>query len=627
MLNNISHHLGTGILILSALMAAIFTVADVALAQNHWISAFAANAWKLFSFAFVVILYDYTGKRCAGADNCLDRRCVMSADTHHVEKAEETLRAREQELADLSETLARETAERTKAEAAGRQVGRDLEAMLSNIPVLVLMMDPAGRVLFTNGYWIQDGYESAESLIAQLNTDPSVFHHPEDYVTMLERRKSSIAEGSNYYLEHRVRRPDGLFRWFLTRTTVAKDDEGNVVKRYLTSIDIDDRKKAEEALAARERELQLLIDTVPTPIWSLTPDGSISYLNRRFEADFGRTVDGAELQPMGWNEVHPDEKQTAMESLAHSLQTGEPYAMRYRRHTHSGVYRWVDVRAEPLRDEDGRIVRWYGATIDIDDEIRAQEALNAARERLSRASQLATVSELSASIAHELNQPLAAAVTGSEASQRWLLTEPPNIERARATLDRVVRNARSAAEVVGRIHALFTQDTIPRSPTNLNEVIAEVLELMNDLIVSEGVVLEVRLEALPTLLVDGVQIQQVMVNLIRNAIDAMKPLLGQTKSLLIASRPFGKDGAIVEVHDVGEGISNPDRIFEAFFTTKPDGKGLGLAICRSIIDAHGGRLWAELTGARGTVVSFTLPGLDGMSEGAGDQSELFSEGG
>jgi PAS domain S-box-containing protein len=624
MLNNVSHHLGTGILILSTLMAAIFTVADVALAQNHWISAFAVNAGKLFSFASVVILY--AGKRRAGADSWLDRRCITTADTHQMEQAGETLRAREQELADLSETLARETMERAKAEAAGRQVGRDLEAMLSNIPVLVLMMDPGGRVLFTNGYWIQDGYDDTESLIAQLNTDPSVFHHPEDYATMLERRRSSIAEGSNYYIEHRVRRPDGRYRWFLTRTTIGKDDEGNVVKRYLTSIDIDDRKKAEETLAARERELQLLIDTVPTPIWSLTPDGTISYLNKRFEAVFGRVVDGAEFQMMGGNEVHPDEKQTVMESLAHSLKTGQPYAMRYRRQMHSGVYRWVDVRAEPLRDDSGHIVRWYGATIDIDDEIRAQEALNGARERLSRASQLATVSELSASIAHELNQPLAAAVTSSEASQRWLLAEPPNIERARATLDRVVRNARSAAEVVGRIHALFTQETIPRAPTDVNVVIAEVLELMNDLIVSEGVVLDTRLEPLPTLLVDGVQIQQVMVNLIRNAIDAMKPLADQTKSLLIATRPLEENGVLVAVCDVGEGITNPDRAFEAFFTTKPDGKGLGLAICRSIIDAHGGRLWAERTGARGTVVSFTLPGLDGMSEGAGDQSELFSEG-
>ena len=611
MLNNVSHHFGAGILILSALMTALFTIGDVALAQNHWISAFTANAWKVFSFSLILILYVYFGRLCGDTGSNPDRRCITSAGTDQRENADATLKAREQELADLSETLARETAERAKAEAAGRQVGRDLEAMLSNIPVLVLMMDSGGRVLFTNGYWIQDGFEDTESLIAQLNTDPSVFHHPDDYVTMLEKRRSSIAEGSNYYLEHRVRRPDGLYRWFLTRTTVAKDDEGNVVKRYLTSIDIDDRKKAEEALAARERELQLLIDTVPTPIWSLTPDGSISYLNRRFEAEFGRIVDGAEFETMGGNEVHPEEKETVMECLAHSLQTGEPYALRYRRRLNSGVYRWVDVRAEPLRDDGGRIVRWYGATVDIDDEIRAREALNAARERLSRASQLATVSELSASIAHELNQPLAAAVTGSEASQRWLLAEPPNIERARAALDRVVRNAKGAAEVVGRIHALFTQDTFPRAPTDLNEVIGQVLELMNDLIVSEGVVLETRLEGLPTLTVDSVQIQQVVVNLIRNAIEAMKSSEDHAKSLVISSRPMEQNGVLVEVLDTGEGIPNPERIFEAFFSTKRNGKGLGLAICRSIIDAHGGRLWAEHASMRGTVFRFSLPGSDG----------------
>ncbi|XAZ21210.1 PAS domain-containing sensor histidine kinase (plasmid) [Sinorhizobium sp. B11] len=616
MLNNVFRHLGLsrGLLVVSAFTAAFFTITDIGFAESDFISAFLANTWKVAFLTLMLVAFAYyeTPRRGGGGRN-LDIRNIKSAGIDNLQRIEQTLRAREQELDQLKKDLANETAQRTRAEDAGREVGRDLEAMLSNIPVLVLMMDPVGRVLFTNGYWIRDGYKDSESLISQLNTDPSVFHHPEDYVKMLERRQSSISEGSNYYLEHRVRRPDGSYRWFLTRTTVTKDDNGNVVRRYLTSIDIDDRKKTEEALGTRERELQLLIDTVPTPIWSLTPDGYPSYLNKRFEAEFGPIIRDVEFSTMDRNEVHPDEQQAVSETLSHSLRTGEPYAIRYRRRTAGGMYRWVDVRAQPLRDDAGSILRWYGSTIDIDDETRARDALNAARDRLSRATQLATISELSASIAHELNQPLAATVAGSEASQRWLLAEPPNIERARSTLERVVRNARSAADVVGRIHALFAQEPVPQASIDLNEVIEEVLILMNDLVISEGVLLDTRLGVLPTITADGVQIQQVMVNLIRNAIDAMKPLMDQPKPLLITSRPLDEGGALVEVRDEGEGISDPDRIFEAFFTTKQQGKGLGLAICRSIIDAHGGRLWAERAGGRGTVVRFTLPS-SGSSE-------------
>ncbi len=616
MLNNVFRHLGLsrGLLVVSAFTAAFLTITDIGFAESDFKSAFLANTWKVafVTLMFVAFAYYETPRRRGGGRN-LNIRNIKSAGIDNLQRIEQTLRAREQELDELKKDLANEIAQRTRAEDAGREVGRDLEAMLSNIPVLVLMMDPGGRVLFTNGYWIRDGYKDSESLISQLNKDPSVFHHPEDYVKMLERRQSSISEGSNYYLEHRVRRPDGSYRWFLTRTTVTKDDDGNVVRRYLTSIDIDDRKKTEEALATRERELQLLIDTVPTPIWSLTPDGCPSYLNKRFEAEFGPIIRDVEFSTMDRNEVHPDEQQAVSETLSHSLRTGEPYAIRYRRRTAGGVYRWVDVRAQPLRDDAGRILRWYGSTIDIDDETRARDALDAARDRLSRATQLATISELSASIAHELNQPLAAAVAGSEASERWLLAEPPNIERARSILERVVRNARSAADVVGRIHALFAQEPVPQASIDLNEVIEEVLILMNDLVISEGVLLDTRLGVLPTITADGVQIQQVMVNLIRNAIDAMKPLVDQPKPLLIISRPFDEGGVLVEVHDEGEGISNPDRIFEAFFTTKQQGKGLGLAICRSIIDAHGGRLWAERAGGKGTIVRFTLPS-SGSSE-------------
>jgi PAS domain S-box-containing protein len=358
----------------------------------------------------------------------------------------------------------------------------------------------------------------------------------------------------------------------------------------------------------------LLVDTMPTLVWCVTSTGEPDYINKRLETYYGRTVDHSDavdetrLNRALGHLMHPEDLPNVQKNLGHSLRTGESFCMRYRNRRYDGVYRWVEARAEPLRDDDGSIVKWYGVSVDIDDEIKAQEALLAARERLSHASQIASLAELSASIAHEVNQPLAAVITNSYACQRWLAAEPPNLDMARSTAERVVRGARTAADVVSRIRALFKQTTSARTLVNLNEVIDEVRRLMTDLTNSEGVLFETALDpALPAAPADRVQMQQVLVNLIRNGIDAMKSKGEPPKSLVVASRRDGEDMILVEVRDNGEGIAEPGRIFEPFFTTKQGGMGMGLAICRSILEAHDGSLWAESVDPRGTVFSFTLP--------------------
>jgi C4-dicarboxylate-specific signal transduction histidine kinase len=236
-----------------------------------------------------------------------------------------------------------------------------------------------------------------------------------------------------------------------------------------------------------------------------------------------------------------------------------------------------------------------------------EEALRTTQERLSRARQTATVGELSASIAHEINQPLAAVVAYGHACQAWLSSDPPNLERARLSAERIVRDGESAAEVVRRIRALFKQAAPAKLPVDANQVISEVLFLLKDEIRENKVEVETDLERNPQeILGDRVQLQQVMLNLTLNGIESMDAIGDRPKRLLIRShrRP---DSMLIEIRDHGTGLKDPDKIFDAFFTTKENGMGMGLAICRSIVELHGGRLWAAPNEAAGTTFSFSLP--------------------
>jgi PAS domain S-box-containing protein len=400
------------------------------------------------------------------------------------------------------------------------------------------------------------------------------------------------------------------------------DSDGRIVHWYGAYVDVDERQQAEEALRRSERQLRLLIDAMPALVWCATPDGEPSYLNKRMVDFTGMTLDsfehleGGSLGSLARRAiVHPDELAELERLWSHSVQAEATLSMRHRLRRVDGVYRWVDLRAEPLRNDDGDIVQWYGVCVDIEDETRMQEALRATQDKLSRASQAASLAELSASIAHEVNQPLAAVIANSHACQRWLSSEPPNLQRARVTVERIIRDANGAAEVVSRIRALFKQTVSTRVSVNLNEVIGEVCKLIGDDVTKKNISIETDLERnLPSTLVDRVQMQQVLVNLTRNGIDAMESSIDYPKSLLIRSRRDGMNEVLVEVRDCGSGVEDVERIFEPFFTTKENGMGMGLAICRSIIEAHDGRLRVTKNEPRGATLTFTLPAYSGESQ-------------
>jgi PAS domain S-box-containing protein len=316
-------------------------------------------------------------------------------------------------------------------------------------------------------------------------------------------------------------------------------------------------------------------------------------------------------------DVHPED----VPGIEKAMREGRECEGEYRLINFADGPRTVRAIAHPVPDASGRVVEYIGTAADVTEQKRAEQelrtseleraraehALRDAREKLAQASKIASLAELSASIAHEINQPLQAIVANGHASLRWLDATPPNIEKAIRTAERVVRDGNAAAEVVSRIRALFKHTAPAKVDLDINKLILQVRSLMPDEIQGNGVSLETELgEDVQTIRADAVQIQQVIVNLVRNAIEAMAATMERPKPLWIRSRCEGDD-VVVEVQDHGVGLADSEKIFEPFITTKETGLGMGLAICRSIIEAHAGRIWAARNPERGVTFSFSLP--------------------
>jgi PAS domain S-box-containing protein len=496
-------------------------------------------------------------------------------------------------------------------EEALRASTRQLQQMIDAVPINILSYDPAGRLTSASKRYLEhvgtppDHVQDFEALARHVA-------HPDDLPIMLRRALDGFATGTPFVNRFRRRDRNGAYPWIEARAQPLRDASGAVVQWYMVSIDIEAEVRIQEELRERERFVWHLVETLPAMIDCASPKGEPIYRSQRLRQFLGyelETLDGSgktRLDATLDAGVHPDDVAGVKERYAHCLATGEPYARRHRLRRFDGEYRWVETRAEPMRNAEGAIVQWNVMCLDIDGEVRAQEELRLAQERLARASQAASLAELSASIAHEVNQPLAAVVANSYACQRWLTALPPNIERAHRTVERIIRDANAAADVVSRVRALFRQSVDSRISMALGDVIAEARELMAEEARRRSARLDVEVESdLPFVAADRVQLQQVLVNLMRNGMEAMDARPGD-KTLRVRVRRIG-EAMQVEVSDRGRGIEQPDKIFEPFFTTKPHGMGMGLAICRSIIESHGGKLWAEANKPSGATFIFTLP--------------------
>jgi PAS domain S-box-containing protein len=514
------------------------------------------------------------------------------------------------------------------AEEALRQSEQELQQMIDAVPVRIWSATPMGEIVHFNKPY-RDHFRSVianfedfgelriEKLLQELI-------HPEDAPEVQRTLWNCFRTGDGCVMRFRWREQDDAYRWAECRVAPRRDQHGSIVQWYGVSLDVDDIVTAQEALRDRERELSQLVDMVPIHIRRMTPEGEPIFFNKRL-MDFFGLRDLSELDKPGMRRlstaiqtlVHPDDADRLLATASHSFTTGEPFSMKYRMRRADGTYRWVDGRAEPVRNQSGAIAHWYVISLDVDDEMRAQEELRHARESLERASQAASLAELSASIAHEVNQPLAAIVTNSNACQRWLTAIPPNLERAQKTVERIIHNANAAADVVSHIRALFRHSVETRTSTTLSSVIAEADNLMAEEAARRRIRMSVEVESsLPPVALDRVQVQQVLVNLIRNGMEAME--FDRSDRVLGIRVHRVEDEIRIEISDRGRGVEFPERIFEPFFTTKEHGMGMGLAICRSIVESHGGRLWAENNEPQGATFIFTLPIEVAMVQGRRD---------
>jgi PAS domain S-box-containing protein len=356
-----------------------------------------------------------------------------------------------------------------------------------------------------------------------------------------------------------------------------------------------------------ERQLRLLTEAIPQQIWRADAAGCIEHCNQHLRDYTGKTM--ADLAGESFFRIiHPEDAPLYLQGWQEALAMGSRFEEEARVRSADGAYRWFLARSIPQRSEDGRIARWYGIHIDIEEQHRAQQNLIIAQEGLSRLSRTMSMAEMAASIAHELNQPLTAVVTHAYACREWLRTAPVNTEKAAATAEKIVQESTRASSVVSRVRALFRRDTQMREPGDMNRLIQDLVRVLRDEAIRREITIRVDLAGnLQRIEMDQIQIQQVLRNLVMNAMEAMIQA-APPREIMIRSEKDADGRIRVAVEDRGPGVAAEiaPRIFEPFFSTKHEGTGMGLAICRSIIEAHDGRLWAENSPHGGAVFQFTV---------------------
>src|SRR5437870_4996274 len=309
--------------------------------------------------------------------------------------------------------------------------------------------------------------------------------------------------------------------------------------------------------------------------------------------------------------THPEDRALVQQTIDRAAQERKDLDFEHRLLMPDGSVKHLQVVAHVLSDESGSI-EFVGAVMDVTERKRAEEKLRKAQVELAHVTQVTTMGQLAASIAHEVNQPLAAIVTNANACLRWLADEYSNIEEGREAARRIVRDGKRAGDVIARIRALVRKTDTEKAQLDINHTIQEVVLLTQSEAVRNRVTLRMELAGdVPPVLGDRIQLQQVILNLVMNGIEAMDTVTDQPGEMLIRSCQHESDHLLVAVQDSGTGIDpqNLERIFDTFYTTKPQGMGMGLAICRSIVEAHGGRLWATTNEDRGATFRFTLPAV------------------
>jgi PAS domain S-box-containing protein len=483
--------------------------------------------------------------------------------------------------------------------------------IIDTVPAQLWTESADGVVDFVNRRWID---YTGMTLEQAVGSGWNRMVHPNDIERVLSKWRILVSEGKPREIESRLRRSDGEYRWFLSRCYPLVDRAGHILGWYGSDTDIHDRKVAEETLRRSEGYLAEAQRLSHTGSWASKPaTGENTYWSEECYRLMGFDPHGG--QP-GFETVlqryHPDDQARVREALETAEREKTGFELDYRIIHPGGEIRDIHVIGHPVLSPSGDFIEFVGTVMDITERKRAEEErerLRQAQADLAHVNRVTTMGELTASVAHEVNQPIAAAVTNANTCLRWLTRDQPDVEEARAAALRIVKDGTRAAEIIKRIRLLFKKGISEREMVDINEVVEELVVLLRSEATRYSILVQTELEKdTPRVLADRVQLQQVLMNLMINAIDAMKNIAG-TRELAIKSQHAETGQILVCVNDTGVGLppQQSDKVFEAFFTTKSHGTGMGLSISRSIVESHGGRLWAAHNSPRGASFCFTLP--------------------
>jgi PAS domain S-box-containing protein len=435
--------------------------------------------------------------------------------------------------------------------------------------------------------------------------------HPDDQAKVWEISAAAGRDKVDYETDYRIVHPGGEVRDIHVVAHPVFNPSGDLVEYVGTVMDVTERKRAEEKLRQSEAYLAEAQKLTHTGSWAWdVAEGRALHLSEEWYRIYGFDPEEGMLTWKKREErIHPDDRAAQRQAIERAISEKSDYEVEYRLLLPGGAVRHLHSVGHPVLDASGNLVQFVGSSTDVTERRQAEEALRQAQADLARISRITTMGELTASLAHEVNQPIAAAVTDANTCLRWLNRDHPDLEEAREAASRVVKDATRAAEIISRTRLLFKKVNPQWESVDLNEIIREMVALMSGEAARYSVSVRTELAAgLPQVMGDRVQLQQVLMNLIINSIEAMKDVDG-TRELTIQSQR-GDDGQVlISVSDTGVGLppQQADQIFNAFFTTKGHGTGMGLRISRTIVESHGGRLWASDNSPQGASFDFTLP--------------------
>jgi PAS domain S-box-containing protein len=505
--------------------------------------------------------------------------------------------------------------ERNRAEEALRESEYELREIIETVPGLVWSTGPDGEPTRLNQQILDYSGMRFEDF---LHLGWKEFLHPDDFPATMNAFDHAIRTGTSYQAVHRLRRADGEYRWHHARGEPLRDRQGRIIRWYGLSVDTDEGKKAEDRLRRSESylaEAQRLSHT-GTCVFDATTMLYLYWSSECYRIWGLDPLQGLPSRETVWQRIHPEDRDRVWEGVQGALRQRKDYTGEFRIVLPDGTVKYLAASTHHMLSAGGEIVEVIGTHVDVTERKRAQEEHEKLRQLesdLAHMNRLGIIGEQAASVVHEITQPIATARNNARAAVNFLERQPAELGEVREALDCIVADTDRAREIIDRIRDHIRKAPPRKHRFDLNEAINEVIGLARTAITGNGVSVKTRLaDGSFPVQGDRVQLQQVILNLVLNAVEAMSSIEAGPRDLLIGTEQTQGNGVLVTIRDSGPGIDpeNLERVFEAFYTTKTSGVGMGLSICRSIIDAHGGRLWADANEPRGAVFRFTLPGVE-----------------